>query len=64
MTPKPVRPIAEVQGIDGDQLVVGVDYDTVTVSIAGKAVRLDPADATLLQFFLSASIQIAKDERH
>ena len=55
-----VREVGGVEDVDGTRLTVGIDYGTVSISVAGKTCRLDSRQAeTFAQLFVSACWQAA-----
>ena len=55
-----VRVIGEVEDIDGRVVKVGVDYDSVSIALAGFEVRLASAEAEgFAQLFVRACWRVA-----
>lgn len=56
-----VRPVGTVQDIDGMDVTIGVDFDTVTIAAAGTPIRFDAAQAeAFAALFVAACWQAAR----
>jgi hypothetical protein len=58
-----VSDVGTVQGIDGNAVTFGVDYDTVTIRAPGGVVRLDWLQATPVVTLMIDAARLAVRQR-